>query len=101
MPTEFPLLAYPIENLWTNLKKNVKNRNPSDYEELKKFCIEEWNKINPKNYFKNFIKRVKTVLSVNGNRLEPYHLEKIRQEEKKEEENKKKKKKTILSEIEN
>ena len=36
-------------------EKNVKNRNPADYEELKKFCIEEWNNINLKNYF-NFNK---------------------------------------------
>ena len=52
-----PILAdldYPIESLWANLKKNVKNRNPKDYEELKKFCIEEWNNINPQNYLKNF-----------------------------------------------
>ena len=41
------------------------------------------------------------VISINGNRLEPYHLEKIREKEKKEEENEKKKKKMILSEIEN
>ena len=41
------------------------------------------------------------VISINGNRLEPHHLDKIRQEEKKEEENEKKKKKMILSEIEN
>ena len=67
------------------MKKNVKNRNPADYEELKKFCIEEWNNINPRNYFKNFLRRVKMVISINGNRLEPYHLEKIREEEKKEE----------------
>ena len=56
-PPNSPDLAYPIENLWANLKKNVKNRNPANYEELKKFCIEEWNKINPKNYFKNFLRR--------------------------------------------
>ena len=70
------------------MKKNVKNRNPNDYNQLKKFCIEEWNQINPKNYYKNFIKRVKKVISINGNRLEPHHLEEIRREEENEEEEK-------------
>ena len=37
-------------------EENVKNRNPNYYNQLKQFCIEEWNQINPKNYFKNFIK---------------------------------------------
>ena len=40
------------------------------------------------------------VISINGNRLEPYHLEKIREEEKKEEkkeeENEKKEEKNII-----
>ena len=85
-PPTSPDLAFPIESLWANLKKNVKNRNPKDYEELKKFCIEEWNNINPKNYLKNFIKRVKMVLKINGNRLDTWHLEKIRKEEEEEEE---------------
>ena len=66
-------------------KKNVKNRNPKDYEELKKFCIEEWNNINPKNYLKNFIKRVKMVLKINGDRLDTWHIEQIRKEEEEEE----------------
>ncbi len=47
MSTKFPDLAYPIETLYANLKK-IKNRNPKDYEKLKQFCIEEWNKINHK-----------------------------------------------------
>ena len=34
-PPNSPDLAYPIENLWANLKKKVKNRNPKDYDELK------------------------------------------------------------------
>ena len=58
-------------------KKNVKNMNPEDYEQLKQYCIEEWNKINPKNYLKNFLKRVKMVLKINGNRLEDWHLKQI------------------------
>ena len=47
-PPNSPDLAYPIETLWANLKKEVKNRNPKTVEDLKKFCIEEWNKINKK-----------------------------------------------------
>ena len=93
MPTEFPRLSLSYRKFMGKFEKNVKNRNPADYEELKKFCIEEQNKINPKNYFKNFLRRVKMVISINGNRLESYHLEKIRQEEKKEEENEKKEEK--------
>ena len=69
-------------------KKNVKIKNSNDYNQFKQFCIEEWNQINPKNYFKNFIKRVKKVISINGNRLEPHHLEEIRREEENEEEKK-------------
>ena len=55
-----PDIAYPIETLWAELKKRVKNRNPKDLEELKVRRIEEWNKI-PKDYIKKlfnfFIKR--------------------------------------------
>ena len=39
MPPTLPDLAFTIENLWSNLKKNIKNRNPKDYEELKKFLL--------------------------------------------------------------
>ena len=82
-------------------KKNVKNRNFANYEELKKFCIEEWNKINHKNYLKNFLRRVKKMISINGKRLEPHYFEKIRQEEKKKRKRKKKEEKMILLEKEN
>ena len=82
-PPNSPDLAYPIENLWANLKKNVKNRNPKDYDELKKYCLEEWNNINPKNYFKNFLKRVEMVLEIKGSRLEAWHLEEIRRRRRK------------------
>ena len=43
------------------------------------------------------------VLSINGNRLEPHHLEKIREEERKEkekEEKEEKKKKWMISKLE-
>ena len=91
LPTPSPDLAYPIENLWAILNKNVKNRNPENYEQLKQFCIEEWNQINPKNYLKNFLKRVKMVLKINGNRLED--LKQIRKEKKRKKRMRKKEKK--------
>ena len=53
----------------------MSKRNPKDYEELKKFCIEEWNKINPQNYLKNFLKKVKMVLKIKGDRLDTWHIE--------------------------
>ena len=78
-----PDIAYPIETLWAELKKRVKNRNPKDLEELKVRTIEEWNKI-PKNYikklFKNFIKRCNKIIELEGGRLEPEHLKDIRKE---------------------
>ena len=82
-PPNSPDLAYPIETLWALLKKNVKKRMPKDLEELKKFTIEEWNKIPddyPKKLVKNYLKRVKKVVEINGNRLEPFHLNEIRKE---------------------
>ncbi len=62
------------------LKKNVKNRNPTSYDELKKFCIEEWNKIFPRLYFKNYLKRIDKCIEIQGNRLEDYHINQIRKE---------------------
>ena len=71
--------------VYRKIKKNVKNRNPKDYEELKKYCIGEWNKINPQNHLKNFIKRVKMLLKIKGYRLDTWHIEQIRKEDKEEE----------------
>ena len=49
----------------------------------KKISIDEWNKI-PKSFiqklFKNFIKRCKKIIELNGGRLEPVHLKQIRKE---------------------
>ena len=36
-------------------KKKVKNRKAKDYDELKQFYIEEWNRIISRNYFKNYL----------------------------------------------
>ena len=77
-PPNPPDLAYPIENLWALLKKNLKNRNPKTYDDLKKIFIEEWNKISPRPYFKNYLKRIDKCIEIQGNRLEDYHLNQIR-----------------------
>ena len=85
VPTS-PDLAYPIENLWANLKKSVKNRNPKDCDELKRFCKEEWNKIDPRNYFKNYLRKVNMVLTLDGDRIQDQHIRQIRKEEREKEE---------------
>ena len=36
MPPDFTRFSLSNENLWANLKKNVKNQIPKDYDELKK-----------------------------------------------------------------
>ena len=47
-------LIFPTKTVWEELKEIDLNRNPKIYEEEKKYCIEEWNKIEPRKYFKNF-----------------------------------------------
>ena len=83
-----PDIAYPIETLWAELKKRVKERRAKNLDELKLITIEEWNKI-PKSFiqklFKNFIKRCKKIIELNGGSLEPVHLKQIRKEVKDEE----------------
>ena len=82
-PPNSPDIAYPIETLWATLKKRVKKRNPESIEELKKITLEEWNKISPKlvrRYCLNFLKRIKKIIEINGNRLEPFHLNQIKKE---------------------
>ena len=73
-------LAYPIEALWVIIKQRIKRKNPKIIDELKKYITEEWNSI-PKsiieNLFKNYIKRVKKVIELDGARLEPEHLKKL------------------------
>ena len=65
------------------IEKKVKERRAKNLDELKKITIEEWNKI-PKSFiqklFKNFIKRCKKIIELNGGRLEPVHLKQIRKE---------------------
>ena len=66
---------------------------PKDLDELKKFTIEEWNKIPedyPKKLVNNYLKRIKKVIEIKGNRLEPFHLNNIRKEIEEEEQRKSK-----------
>ena len=78
-----PDIAYPIETLWAELKKRVKNKNPKNLDELRQISIEEWNKI-PQDFirklFRNFLKRCKKIIELKGGRLEPAHLRQIRKE---------------------
>ena len=93
-----PDIAYPIETLWAELKKNVKERRAKNLDELKKITIEEWNII-PKSFieklFKNFIKRCKKIIELNGGRLEPVHPKQIRKEDEIEEKEEKEDKEII------
>ena len=65
------------------IEKRVRERRAKNLDELKLFTIEEWNKI-PKSFiqklFKNFIKRCKKIIELNGGRLEPVQLKQIRKE---------------------
>ena len=50
---------------------------------FKKITIEEWNKISPKLvrwFCLNFLKRIKKIIEINGNRLETFHLNQIKKE---------------------
>ena len=82
-PPNSPDLAYPIENIWGYLKPKIKKRNPKNLEELKKFTLEEWNSI-PNKLIKKcgmgYIKRLKKIIEIKGERLEPYHLNIIQKE---------------------
>ena len=83
-----PDLAYPIENIWGYIKPRIKARNPKNIEELKRYAVEEWNKIPSKIIKKcgsNYIKRIKKIIEIKGERLEQYHLNQIKREEANEE----------------
>ena len=82
-PPSSPDLAYPIENLWGYIKPRIKKRNPENLDDLKKITIEEWNTI-PKSLInkcgKSYVKRLKKIIELNGERLEPFHLKEIEKE---------------------
>ena len=78
-----PDLAYPIENIWGYLKPRIKKRNPKTIEELKKYTVEEWNKIPlkvSKNCGAHYTERLKKIIEIKGERLEQYHLNQIKKE---------------------
>ena len=87
-PPNSPDIAYPIETLWGYLKPRIKKRDPKNIEELKNITLEEWKMI-PKKRIKNcgmnFVRRLKKIIEIKGNRLEEYHLREIRKEALKEE----------------
>ena len=69
--------------IFDNLKPKIKKRNPKNLEELKKFTLEEWNSIPNRIIQKcgmGYIKRLKKVIELQGERLEPYHLNLIQKE---------------------
>lgn len=80
-PPNSPDLAYPIEDLWAILKPRIKRRQPSSLEELKKFALEEWNSVPDtiiQNLTKGYLERIKKVIELNGERLEPEFTRKKR-----------------------
>jgi transposase len=62
----------PIENIWYIMKNNVEKRMPRNVAELKRFMVEEWEKI-PQETVKNIImsmkRRCELVLEKNGDRI--------------------------------
>jgi hypothetical protein len=83
-PPNSPDIVYPIEDLWGILKNRVKRRNPKTLDELTTFFFEEWYSVPQSlinNLFKNYIKRIKKILQLEGARLELEHLKQIRKEE--------------------
>ena len=67
-----------MDVVWGILKRNIKNGNPKNYDELKKFHIEELSEISP-----DHLKRIKKCIEIQGNRLEDYRLNQIKKEIKK------------------
>ena len=60
----------PIENVWMVFKKKVKARNPRNISELKKYCLEEWPKLDLdycKNLIENYGNRLTQVIRNKGN----------------------------------
>ena len=57
-------------------------------EELKNLQQKNWTKLEEPPQVKNYLKRVKKVIEIKGNILEPIHLNEIRKEEEKEKEEK-------------
>ena len=80
-PPNSPDLAYPIEDLWAIIKPRIKRRQPSSLDELKKFALEEWNSIPEsiiRNLTKGYLDRIKKVIELKGERIEPEYIKKKR-----------------------
>jgi transposase len=62
----------PIENMWKIVKDNVEKRRPENLDELKRFMVEEWDKI-PDSFLINLAKsmneRCKLIIEQNGERI--------------------------------
>jgi transposase len=67
-PSQSPDLN-PIENLWRELKLKIQSRDPKNITELKKICMQEWNKIaseSCKRLIVNYSKRLAAVITNKG-----------------------------------
>ena len=80
-PPNSPDLAYPIENIWGYIKPRIKRKNPKTMEELKKIHYKNGilsQKKLIKNCGLNYVKRLEKVIELEGERLEPFHLQEIK-----------------------
>ena len=62
----------PLENLWSELKRNIRKRLPDTIDELEQFALEEWDRIpyeNIKNYYESFEDRLKVVIRSKGEKI--------------------------------
>ena len=73
-PPNSPDIAYQIQTLWATVKKSQKEKswNLSSFEKnypklVRRYCL-------------NFLKRIKKIIEINGNRLELFHLNQIKKE---------------------
>jgi len=59
----------PIENLWSDLKRRVEQRNPRNVEELEKYLREEWKNTSSQtlqNLSSSMVNRCKAVVALKG-----------------------------------
>ena len=71
-PSRSPDLS-PIENLWGELKRNVRKRFPQSLDELEEFIIQEWENISDQkvqNYCESFENRLKCVIATKGEKID-------------------------------
>ena len=70
-----PVIAFPIEEIWSIIKPLIKRREPKNIEEFKRFTAEEWYSISKsiiKNLTIEFLSRINKIIELNGERLGPY-----------------------------